>query len=436
MRFAKRAPGFLTSVAATLALALSASADEIELKNGTKYQGRVVEQTAQSVRFKIFLPGGGKIVSVFSRDRVRSLKVDGKDPVLKPPKHDPKPSPKPKPDPKPRTRSVAEVLALIERAGKTPPDWWDAVPLKYPKTLDLTGAKQTKGPQNNLGSYKWSVLNRDPRKWKEAVKLFRHVVDVRKNDASRLPQAMDLLAAAWRDYVGDPARAAYWWRASIKARKRPYSSSIVGLAECYWKLGCKAGAIALLKRYGLDSRSSHRSAIKLWGEMGETGTALAMAERRARSGRPDDGYLLAGNACRFAGLYDKAAEYYKKVLTATQGSGRGKQNRDRASAGAEAMKLVQTLDRSRIPDGTYKGSSRGYKSTLEVEVAVKDKTLVSVKVTRENDTRFFSDIAKRDVPPRIVGRQGITGVDTVTGATITSEAIINATVKALSSGMK
>ncbi len=147
-------------------------------------------------------------------------------------------------------------------------------------------------------------------------------------------------------------------------------------------------------------------------------------------------FALAGNACRFAGRYDKAAEYYKKVLTATQGSGRGKQNSDRASASAEAMKLIQTLGRSRIPNGTYKGSSRGYKSTVEVEVAVKDNKLVSVEVTRENDTRFFADIAQRGVPPRIVGRQGIKGVDTVTGATITSEAIINATVKALSSGMK
>jgi len=334
------------------------------------------------------------------------------------------------------TRTKAEIVKLIEQAGTTNPAWWDATPLDYPKTLDLSGAKQTKGPQQNLGSYKWSVLNRQPGKWKQAVKLFHHVVTVRQNDRERLSAAMDMLASAYRDYLGDRARAAYWWRQAMSKGGKPYTSGLVNLAECYWKLGSKPAAVALLKRYGLDRRSSARSVIKLWGDLGQAQIALALAERRARSGQPDEAYLGAGNACRIAGQYDKAIGYYQKVLAAPTGSRRIKRNKDRARASIAALKLAKGLDLTRVPGGSYTSHARGFKSEVHVQVVVKDKKIESVNVTRHNESPFFVDIAKRDMAKRIVARHGIRNVDAVTGATITSEAILNATVKALAGGMK
>jgi len=57
-----------------------------------------------------------------------------------------------------------------------------------------------------------------------------------------------------------------------------------------------------------------------------------------------------------------------------------------------------------------------------------------VRVTKHKERQFYS--ALTDTPTRIIERQSVTGIDAVSGATMTSEAIINATAKALASGMK
>ena len=53
----------------------------------------------------------------------------------------------------------------------------------------------------------------------------------------------------------------------------------------------------------------------------------------------------------------------------------------------------------------------------------------SVKVTEHKEKQYYG--AMIDTPVKIVQRQGVKGVDTTTSATITSEAIVNATAKAL-----
>ena len=57
-----------------------------------------------------------------------------------------------------------------------------------------------------------------------------------------------------------------------------------------------------------------------------------------------------------------------------------------------------------------------------------------MKVARHEDKQYFGAIT--ETPRLIVQRQGLKGVDAVTGATITSEAIINAVAKALAGATK
>src|SRR3954454_17698303 len=42
-------------------------------------------------------------------------------------------------------RPQAEVVALIDRVGRTPPEWFAATPLEYPKTLDLAWPEPAPG---------------------------------------------------------------------------------------------------------------------------------------------------------------------------------------------------------------------------------------------------------------------------------------------------
>jgi uncharacterized protein with FMN-binding domain len=58
----------------------------------------------------------------------------------------------------------------------------------------------------------------------------------------------------------------------------------------------------------------------------------------------------------------------------------------------------------------------------------------SVQVTQCKDDWFYTSLT--EIPRQIIEKQGVKGVDAVTGATISSEGIINATAKALGSGMR
>jgi uncharacterized protein with FMN-binding domain len=71
---------------------------------------------------------------------------------------------------------------------------------------------------------------------------------------------------------------------------------------------------------------------------------------------------------------------------------------------------------------------------VHIEVAVRGGRIESVKVTQHQEKQFYSAIA--EVPRKIIEKQGLKGIDATSSATITSEAIINATAKALSGGMK
>jgi uncharacterized protein with FMN-binding domain len=64
-----------------------------------------------------------------------------------------------------------------------------------------------------------------------------------------------------------------------------------------------------------------------------------------------------------------------------------------------------------------------------VEVTVRGGRITAVEVLQHQEKQFYS--ALTDTPEKILRAQGVQGVDATSSATITSEAIINATAKAL-----
>jgi uncharacterized protein with FMN-binding domain len=71
---------------------------------------------------------------------------------------------------------------------------------------------------------------------------------------------------------------------------------------------------------------------------------------------------------------------------------------------------------------------------VQVSVKVKSKRIESVKVTQHKEKQYYSSM--RDVPEQIIAKQGVKGVDATSRATITGNAIINATAKALAEAAK
>jgi uncharacterized protein with FMN-binding domain len=169
--------------------------------------------------------------------------------------------------------------------------------------------------------------------------------------------------------------------------------------------------------------------------MGNTNEAQQLADRiaKASGGQPDIAYLYAADGFRVAGRFPQALQYYQKVID-IPGAGRIERNRKRAQASLEAIKLFELSDVSKVADGTYQDESLGYEGQVRVEVVVAGGKIESVRVVQHREKQYYSSI--NDTPPKIIAKQGVKGVDSTSSATITSEAIINATAKALASGAK
>ncbi len=75
--------------------------------------------------------------------------------------------------------------------------------------------------------------------------------------------------------------------------------------------------------------------------------------------------------------------------------------------------------------GVYTASAKGNNGDVKVEVEVSANEIVSVKVLEHQETPTISDKAIADIPAAIVDVQGL-GVETVSGATFTSKAILEA----------
>jgi uncharacterized protein with FMN-binding domain len=232
-------------------------------------------------------------------------------------------------------------------------------------------------------------------------------------------------------FFQDYARAVFWWREGRVGLDDPEA---IRVAECYWRLGNRQMASQILNQ----QRYLRLGTIKLWSDMGDTDKAIQVAETFVRvGGDPQPAYLYAGDACRLAGQFDRAIRYYQKAIDARPRRGWEKPAetfKTRARANLEAVKLFELCDVRKVADGAYRASSPGYAGPIHVEVVVANARIQSVKVTRHQEKQFYS--ALTDTPRQIIEKQGVQGIDATTGATITAEAIVNATAKALTRGMK
>ncbi len=431
--------GLLAAVVFVAAAATS-WADSVELLSGAKVEGQVVERDDESITLRVTL-GGRSYTRKYPISRLHAVVIGEKREVLNAKEGGPSAGTKAKGSASKKggatgrvTRTRAEVEALIDEQGRTPPDWWDSTPLDYPATLDLDWPEPAPGPwnpQRNIGQYLWDVIHPNPGKWKQGIRFLHFMLSRHKDDRQKQRQIMNTLGNKYFTLLQDYPRAAFWWRkAGVEQDDRFWSG--VQLAECYWRLGSKEMALDLMGR--IDPQFSM---IKLLGDMGETKRALAFAQANTGGEAADLAYLYAGDACRVAGDNRRALQFYEKVLDVPAGGrykGRIERSHNRARANVDAIKLFDLLDLARVPDGTYRSSSLGYEAQVHVEVTVKAGRIESVRVTDHREKQFYSSMI--DTPRKIIEKQSVNGIDATSCATITSEAIINATAKALTGAMK
>ncbi len=395
--------------------------DIVELANGAKVRGKVVSHQAGAIVVEVVV--GGKTYSrKYDRDIVKSVIVDGSAIPIGTGE-------------KKTARSKTEILAEIKLAGESLPDWFEATKLSYPPTLDLDWPiPPPKGWDNskNVGQFVWDRINPNPNQWRNGVKLMHHILDIHHGNTAVTKQAMLALGSMYHHLLVDYPRAAYWLqRAGVVNEPDRDVHAGIQLADSYWQLGSKSMAKDVVDR--MRRRPLH--AIKLLGDMGETEEAIRLAESFSKFSEPVTCFLYAGDVYRVAGNLDASEQYYRKALQAADRDARdndhAKRDRQRAEASLAAIEFYR-LKPTEITDGTYSASSLGYEGQVEVAVQVNAGRITSVNVTKHQEKQFYSSIS--DTPPRIIAKQGFANVDTVAGATITSEAIINAAAKALAKG--
>lgn len=91
---------------------------------------------------------------------------------------------------------------------------------------------------------------------------------------------------------------------------------------------------------------------------------------------------------------------------------------------------------SKWVDGQYEGSAEGLHGEVVMSVTVANGKITTIDVVSQSETEGISDLAFVEIPKEIIDEQSIEDVDTVTGATISSNAVIGAITVALEKAEK
>lgn len=95
-----------------------------------------------------------------------------------------------------------------------------------------------------------------------------------------------------------------------------------------------------------------------------------------------------------------------------------------------------SADAGKYTDGTYTGTGTGHGGSVAVTVVVEGGKISSVEIGEHNETAGISDEAISSLPQAIVDADGTEGVDTISGSTETSQAILDAVNNALEGATK
>lgn len=82
-------------------------------------------------------------------------------------------------------------------------------------------------------------------------------------------------------------------------------------------------------------------------------------------------------------------------------------------------------------DGTFTGTAEGYGGELEVEVTIENDEITGIEVVSHSETEGLGDEAFDDVIGQIIDNQSTDDVEAVSGATESSNAVVNAVDNAL-----
>ncbi|MBO4704179.1 MAG: FMN-binding protein [Spirochaetaceae bacterium] len=94
------------------------------------------------------------------------------------------------------------------------------------------------------------------------------------------------------------------------------------------------------------------------------------------------------------------------------------------SAAAICMSVVLSTT-VKINDGEWAGAAEGRNGPIELVLTVQDGKIAGVRIVAESETSFAKD-AESDIIEQAIRFNRVTGLDALSGATITSNAMMDA----------
>jgi len=295
----------------------------------------------------------------------------------------------------PPASTLEEALAQV----KIPPAWLESVPFHYP----------TNKPWKEARLHIRKLLAEGGEKAREAIKLTYLYIVVNKVPPDDHEYPLNLYLA------GEYAWATKIYAQRLESFPKGHSHEYSNLASLYMHFGEPRKALQTLNA-GLQ-----RLPDPPWDIMNKAKLNDAIGDIYAKLGERE-----------------KATKHYQLAIklypTSKQPWGRHLLPRHAAKTQAKLDLLLRdTFDLAEIPDGVYRGKSLGYGKDVHAVVTMKGGRIAQIRVSHQEK---IEQGATKTIPKRIIEKQTLE-VDGVTGATVTTQAIIEATYRALqSAGLK
>ena len=87
-------------------------------------------------------------------------------------------------------------------------------------------------------------------------------------------------------------------------------------------------------------------------------------------------------------------------------------------------------------DGTYTGAGKGLKGDIEISMQIKGGKIEAIEVVKQDETGGLFDPVKNNLIPDIIKKQATEGVEAITGATASSNGLMDAVNDALTKAGK
>lgn len=288
--------------------------------------------------------------------------------------------------------SLEDQLAKL----KVPPDWFASVEVHY----------DTEHPWEEARLEVRRLLALGGEKLREAMKLT--YLYVQKKDIGNGHEYPMYLFMG-----GEYAWALQEYEKHLESSPKGYTHGYCSLAACYRHFGEYEKALQVL------DTAMQRLPDPPW-----------------QIARQADIHDNMGDIYSEMGDIDKAKQHYQKAMelypTSTQPYGRHLLYRqaDKIQSKLNLM-AYQAIESGQLRDGVYTGKSLGYAGEdLIVTVSIRKGKMVDIQLKHKEK---IDQGATTIIPQRIIEQQSLK-VDGITGATVTYQAILDGTLKALKKG--